>query len=442
MNIPKKCDVVVIGGGPSGSLASTFLSQKGYDVVLLERKKHPRPHVGENILPHFWKYCDMAQVSDKIAAEGFVQKAGGTTVWNGLIRQMSFRDFGFTRPGFHIERDRFDHILLENARTQGAQVFERVSVLSVELQDEGEQQGVTYRYLNSQNKHKISCRFVVDATGQRALIAKQLGMRVYDDHFRFMSIWAYFKNSKYIALGGKAYSAEHRHTIPPTTFVSSIAESGGWGWAWHIPLRERTSVGLVVPIELMKAVKLGSGGGTNGESWQAYFLRKCRETPYLNKLLEDAQFCEGSLGKIHDYSYRSTQLAGSGFFLIGDAAGFVDPIFSAGITIGMYSAYMAAWAIDRCFKDMSSVAHYQALFTSQLQGRLEVARSLSLPGYQLGNRTSEVAKSAIQFESLLEQQLMDTASKLTTRAHNFSNLVTNENGQPSEKVVELEELAF
>ena len=98
MNLPKHCDVLVIGDGPAGSMAATYLSQKGYDVVLLERQKHPRPHVGENLIPHFWKYTDLAKISDKIATEGFVQKAGGTVVWNGVIRQMAFKDFGYSRP--------------------------------------------------------------------------------------------------------------------------------------------------------------------------------------------------------------------------------------------------------------------------------------------------------------------------------------------------------
>ncbi|CAD5984338.1 FAD-dependent oxidoreductase [Planktothrix agardhii] len=105
MNIPQRCDVVIIGGGPAGSMAATFLSQKGYDVVLLERCKYPRHHIGENTIPQFWKYTDLAQVSDKIAAEGFIQKAGGTSFWNGLIRQIDFKDFGYLRQALHVERE-------------------------------------------------------------------------------------------------------------------------------------------------------------------------------------------------------------------------------------------------------------------------------------------------------------------------------------------------
>jgi flavin-dependent dehydrogenase len=244
-------------------------------------------------------------------------------------------------------------------------------------------------------------------------MAKQLGIRTIDADFRFMSLWGYFKNSKYIGLDGKAHSVENLKTILPTTFICSFAETGNWGWSWHIPLRKSTSVGLVLPLEFMKNVQL------NGDSWESYFLQKCYEIPILKDLLVNAQFCEGSFAKIQDYSYRSTQIAGPGFFLIGDAAGFIDPIFSIGIVLGMYSAYTATWAIDRSFKNPSSLVHNQALFSRQMQGRLEVARSLALPRYQLGHDTCDLARATVQMERSLEQELMAAWSTMTGRSDNF-----------------------
>ena len=111
---------------------------------------------------------------------------------------------------------------IENARAEGAQVFERVSVLSCEFDQTGLDQCVVYRHATSKVVNQIRCRFVVDASGQNAVVAKQLGLRVVDDSFRFMSIWGYFKDSKYIGLDGKAYPFEALRRIPPTTFISSI----------------------------------------------------------------------------------------------------------------------------------------------------------------------------------------------------------------------------
>ncbi len=423
-NIPTRADVLVIGGGPAGSLVATFLAQKGYDVVLLEKKKHPRYNVGESIIPHAWKYCELAGVADKIRADGFVKKSGGTVVWDGVIRQMAFRDFGHTRPPLHVERDRFDHILLEHARAQGARIFERIAVLSVRLEEERDPI-VTYRAVDDKTTGQIACRFVVDASGQGAVIAKQLGIRQIDEAFRFMSIWGYFINSKYVADDGCAHPFHRLREVLPTTFVTSVAVDGGGlcGWSWHIPLRESTSVGLVLPIAEMRTI------GTGESALEKHFRRKCSEIPYLSALLENAKYCEGEFHAIKDYSYRPTQLAGPGFFLLGDAAGFVDPIFSVGAVMAMYSAYLAAWAIHSSFRNPGRTANYQAIFASQLHGRLEVARSLALPSYGLGERGSQLAKAAIQFENSLEQELMYVVSVLTSRSSNFVEMAEKIGGQ-------------
>lgn len=413
------CDVVVIGGGPSGSLAATYLTQKGYDVVLLERAKHPRPHVGESLLPHVWRYCDEAGVSAKIEAEGFTKKAGGTVVWKDMISQVGFKDFGHTRPSLHVERDRFDHILLTHAAETGATVCEEVAVTNVDFSDEP-QPIVHYRRLADRTTGSIACRFVVDASGQSSVIAKQLGTRVLDEGFRFASLWGYFDNSKYISTDGRAYPFERLNEIPTTTFVTWIPDSGDWGWVWHIPLRDKTSVGLILPVDQLKAAK------ADGETWESYFLKKCGEIPYLKELLAEATYHEKSVAGVQDYSYRSTQLAGPGYFLVGDAAGFIDPIFSAGVIIGMYSAYTAAWSIDQCFKKPDRTAQYQTLYSKQLEGRLEVARSLALPGYRSGNHASELARAMVTFESKSEQALMATVSQMTTRADNFFYLIEDD----------------
>ena len=431
MQVPKRCDVVVIGGGPAGSMAATLLSQKGYEVVLLEKSKHPRYIVGESLIPYFWKYCDIAKVTGKIEAEGFIKKSGGTQIWDGVIRQLTFKDFGYARGALHVERDRFDHILLEHAREQGVQVFEEISVLKAEL-DNGERSGVTYRAGGEQIPGEISCRFIVDASGQSAVIARQLGIRVIDEGFRFMSVWGYFKDSRYVALGGKAHPFEDLRDVPTTTFVASIGE---WGWAWHIPLRESTSVGLVMPVEQLKAIK------QSDEDLEKYFLRTCHDTPILNRLLEEARYCEGSFHVIRDYSYRPTQLAGPGFFLVGDAAAFIDPIFAVGIVLGMHSAYIAAWAIDRCFADADRVADNQAIYSHLFQGRLEMSRSLALPRYGVGANATGLARNFVPYQAYLEQELMYVVAVMTTRSENFLELAQRQN-ITSDKYRMLEQITF
>jgi flavin-dependent dehydrogenase len=433
MNIPKKCDVVVIGGGPAGSTAATLLSRKGYDVVLFDKARHPRYNVGESLIPHFWKYCDQMGAAAKIEQEGFIRKAGGTVIWGGEIRQMQFADFGYTRPALHVERDRFDHILLDHTREQGARVFEEVSVLSSDLNG-GSDRKVEYRPVGARSSDRIDCRFVVDASGQSAVISRQLGLRRIDDQFRFMSVWGYFEGSRYIAADGKAYAFDRLREVPPTTFVCNIGE---WGWSWHIPLRETTSVGLVIPQADLKAKAAD-------EDLERYFLRTCRSIPYLDRLLAEATFCEGSLRVIRDYSYRPERLAGPGYFLIGDAAAFIDPIFSIGVVLGMYSAAVATWAIDRSMQEPQRTDDNQAIFASQFGARLEASRSLALPRYGYGGSDGEKVMNSIQFESSLEQELMFVVSTLTTRSENFVSMARNAGSQPvsSNKYRRLDEIVI
>lgn len=118
MKIPQSCDVVVIGGGPAGSVAATTLAQKGWQVVLLDKQRHPRYTVGESLIPDFWKYLDQISASQKILDEGFIAKGGGMVNWQGQPKAHTFKDFGYTRPAMHVERDRFDEILLRHAESE------------------------------------------------------------------------------------------------------------------------------------------------------------------------------------------------------------------------------------------------------------------------------------------------------------------------------------
>lgn len=415
MSIPKSCDVVVIGGGPAGSMTAAYLARAGYQVVLLEKAKHPRNTVGESLIPDFWKYCDEAKVAEKIAAEGFLRKAGGIVDWHGETSRLAFKDFGYTRPALHVERDRFDDILLRHAGEQGAQVHEEIAVQSVELSDDGAR--LNYRAVGDERSAQIACRFTVDASGQNSVITRQLGLRVIDEDFRFMSVWGYFYDSKYLAPDGQIHPAASAAAIPPTTFVSSVPGTGAWGWSWHIMLRKWTSVGLVLPIEAAKSVK------GNTAAWENYLLQKCEAMPRLNALLSGARLAPDSVRVIRDYSYSATRVAGPGFFLVGDAAGFVDPIFSIGIVLGMYSAQAAAWAIDRSLRSPDRVAQNQAIYTSQLQSRMQLSRALALPKYEAGSTATLEARQAMQFTDTNAKKLIRAASALTARSEHFHALV-------------------
>jgi flavin-dependent dehydrogenase len=410
--IPAKADVVVIGGGPAGSTAANLLAQEGYEVVLLERTRHPRLTVGESVLPHVWKYIDAVGATEDIEQAGFIQKSGGTTFWRGVIRQVALADFGFRRPSLHVERDEFDEILLRVAERRRVQVFEEVGARQVHLDTSAK--GVDYTDRRSGEEGRISCRYIVDASGQGAVIAKQLGFRESDKDLRFMSIWGYYDDSAYIAQGGLICPWAKRREIKPTTIQLGIGE---WGWCWHIAQKEHTSVGLVLPPP--QAAEFKSGGA----KLEDRFDRACRRLPIIGELLQDAKLLPGSVRAIRDFAYRPTQLAGEGWCLAGDAAAFVDPINSAGVITAGFPGYASAWLADACLKKPAKRDHFADMFSTLLRQRLSLFRISALPaGVNSYPEDNAIALRAARLDSSNEQELLFVQTVLTDRSENLAPL--------------------
>ena len=160
-------------------------------------------------------------------------------------------------------------------------------------------------------------------------------------------------------------------------------------------------------------------------------------------MLKDATY-EGTLHAIRDYSYRPKRATGPGYYLLGDAAGFVDPIFSVGVPLGMYSAYVAAWALDRSMRDKSGKDRNAALYEKQFLARLEMARALALPCYAPPGSATSSLKSTIQFEASIEQELIHVVTSMTTRGANFDKINEQIGGERmhSDKYWSLKELSF
>lgn len=412
--IPQSAEVVVIGSGPSGSMAAGLLAKQGIDVVLLDRESHPRLRVGESLIPQFWRFADLLGATPAIEAANFVQKQGAVASWHDQLNNLTFAKHGYRRPAMHVDRDAFDLILVQQAQSLGAKLYEGVTVKGVDFSPTAQ----TVRYQSESGEGSLSARYMVDATGQNALLGRQLGVREFDPAFRFMSIWSYFKNSSYMAADRKTCPFEQRYAKPPVTFLTSLPQCDHMGWSWHIVLRETTSVGFVVPQPMMKTLR------QQFDDWTSAFLHLVDTTPILKSLLADAVLEPDKLFIINDYSAQSSRVSGDGFFLVGDAAGFVDPVFSNGVTIGMYAGSLAAATIEQCLMKPERAAYYQSLYNHQLSNQLYLARCMALPGHEDAPFDEDRARTLSQFMSRGAYSLTQEAAALSERSAQVRRLLS------------------
>lgn len=424
MMVPERADIVVIGGGPAGSTAAAELAMQGRDVVLIDKQHHPRETVGESVLPSAWKYFDRLGVSDEVARR-FVRKAGGVVVWGEQISEIAFKDFGYTRPGLHVERDELDNLLLRNAAAKGARVFEGMRAEAITPGDAP----VVAVVGEDGARHGIAARQVIDATGQAALVGRQMGGRQLNAEFRFVALWGYFADSRYFSAGGIARDFAEIAAHPPLTFVTRLSD---WGWSWHIPMKRVTSVGLVIPIEEYKRDL------PRHASLEAYFLARCMATPNLRDLLAAARMVDGGVRMMRDFSYACDVLSGPGFLVTGDAAGFIDPIFSIGVVLALYSGHLAAWAAGRMLDRPAQAATTRALFDSQIKGRGQLAHAMALPG--VVQDASAPARTYFDYFSANEKALMWSAASMTTRSDNVVRAAGGEAGPVALRRRDLEAL--
>ncbi|MFA7767465.1 tryptophan halogenase family protein [Streptomyces sp. NRRL S-448] len=326
-------DVVVAGGGPAGSTVASLVAMQGHRVLLLEKEVFPRYQIGESLLPAtVHGVCRMLGVTEELAAAKFPVKRGGTFRWGARPEPWTFsfavspRMTGPTSFAYQVERARFDEILLNNAKRKGVTVREGCSV--TEVLEEGDR--VTgLRYADSDaGEHEVSARFVIDASGNKSRLYSSVGgTRDYSEFFRSLALFGYFENGK-------------RLPEPNSGNILSVAFDSGW--FWYIPLSDTlTSVGAVVHREMAEKVQ-----GDREEAYKALIA----ECPLISEYLSDARrVTTGKYGELRvrkDYSYLQTTFWRPGMILVGDAACFVDPVFSSGVHLATYSALLAARSIN------------------------------------------------------------------------------------------------
>ena len=414
-NIIQNCDIVVVGGGPAGSIGAGVLAKKGYNVVVLEKEKFPRNTVGESIIPTFWKFTDLIDASEDIENEGFIQKTGGIVAWEGKARTVSFKSFGIERNALHVERDRFDQILLDKVKELGAEVLEEMKVTSIDNSNP-EEAIVKYTNIKDQESYQIKAKYVIDASGQQAIFSKQKGCRSFDTNFGFQAVWGYFDRSYFYDKNLDIRPFEDRFQHGGMTSVSEI---GNWGWCWKIMLREKVSVGIILSKEHQPKFK--AGGTTLEERFDAF----SKEIPLVGNMLSESNLISGSVKSIRDYAYQSTDLVFGNCFLAGDAAAFVDPISSEGVPVSMYGGYLAAWAVSNSLKKPSRRDFYKKTFVQEYDKRLKIFKILAYPSKQIPDHLFKLGQKIIHSFSEQELLLILAQSHMTGRFETLNKLLGN-----------------
>ena len=366
--IPEHTDVVVIGGGPGGSTAAALLARHGFDTILLERERFPREHVGESLLPASMPILQDLGVLGQIGAAGFPKKYGATMLWGSDPKPWSwyFRETNRTWPhAYQVWRPTFDKILLDNARANGVRVLEQCAVTGPIL--EGNRvTGVEYRKPDGSTA-SINADCTIDASGQSAVLGRALRLRQWDDYFRNMAVYAYFKGA---------------HRLPDPDAANNIfIESYKHGWTWNIPLAEaKASVGIVVDSQLGQR-------GVSDLGVSDYYTQQIQSATRTAHMVADARMI-GPPRVIRDWSYTSDRTIGDGWILVGDAACFIDPLFSSGVHLAMMSAVMAAAYVRAVHSDPTmrqpAARLYQQLYRKEYGHFRELARL-----FYASNRTVE-----------------------------------------------------
>ncbi|MEP7730166.1 NAD(P)/FAD-dependent oxidoreductase [Marinomonas primoryensis] len=331
MEKPRRCyDVVVIGAGPSGAVASSILSEKGYRVLVLEKQHFPRFSIGESLLPQCMEILESAGMLQAVVEAGFQYKNGAAFATNNQYSSFDFREkfsngWGTT---YQVQRAQFDKVLADCAAEKGVEI--RYGHDVVAYKDRGNQ--VQLDVISEDNTYQVEAKFILDASGFGRVLPKLLGLEKESTLSPRVSLFTHIED-------GINHSEYDRDKI-----LISVCPENNQIWYWLIPFSDgRASVGLILPREIYEQNQI-----SNHDLLRQYISK----TTTMNAFLEKAKF-DIDVRKMDGYSCDVTHLYGDKFALLGNAGEFLDPVFSSGVTIALKSADLATHVLDKQLKGLA-----------------------------------------------------------------------------------------
>jgi flavin-dependent dehydrogenase len=342
-------DVAVIGGGPAGSTAGTLLARAGQRVIVFEREKFPRFHIGESLLPFSMSTFTRLGIHEKMLAAGFIEKFGGEMADAGGERAVKFyfKD-GFrakTDRSYQVTRSEFDKLLLDHAGEAGAEIYQETVVEGANFDDGGVELRIRQREDQPRN---LRVKYLIDASGRNSFLGTKFNLKKNYEHLQKLSLFAHY---------------EGIYWEPPPDGTLTRMVRALRSWFWIIPLNNnRTSIGIVMEADDFKKSRM---------SPEEFFDQAVAEQPVImNRVGNGHRVSQVYVAA--DFSYRMKTLTGDRWLLAGDAAGFIDPVFSSGVFLAVLAGENAADALQEALERPRGRARAFARYERLLNRAMDV----------------------------------------------------------------------
>ena len=388
-------DVIVIGAGPAGCTVGTLVAEAGHRVLILERSSFPRFHIGESLVPETYWTLKRLGLLEQLRQSAFPKKFSVQFVTETGKESSPFY-FDEHNPHessqtWQVIRGEFDRMLLDNAVAKGVTARTDAQVLDV-LFEEDRAVGVRVQlgYGDEKTVREITAKIVVDATGQSTFLANRLGLKTPDERLKKGTVWTYFQGA-------------HRDSGKDEGATIILQTQAKKSWFWYIPLQDDVlSVGCTGGIDYMFGDKRGTP--------EFVFTAELDRCPGLQRRLKTATRCTDYF-TTKDFSYRSTQAAGLGWVMVGDAFGFIDPVYSTGVFLAFKSGEFAADAIVEAFQKNDFSGDMLGNWYEKYIEGLELFRKLVYAFYTPGFSFGEFLREHPQYKSNLIDMLIGDVFK-------------------------------